>query len=72
LRSAVLVSQDSPTAVLQFSRLVRESRNESRRVFFDPKELTRWLGEVLTNAEKVRLVEFLGEPVERLPKVPRR
>jgi hypothetical protein len=72
LRSGGLASNDSPIAVLQFVRLVRESRHESRRLFFDEQELTRWLGEVLTDAEKVRLSEFLREPVERQPKTPGR
>ena len=66
LRSGALASQDSSIAVLQFLRLVRESKLESRRLFFDEEELTRWLGEVLTDAEKARLLEFLHEPVERL------
>ncbi|HTV25701.1 MAG TPA: hypothetical protein VMG12_43695 [Polyangiaceae bacterium] len=65
LRSGALASHDSPIAVLQFLRLVRESKNESRRLFFDEGELMRWLGEVLTDAENARLLEFLHEPVER-------
>jgi hypothetical protein len=72
LRSGALASRDSPIAVLQFLRLVRESRHESRRLFFDEDPLTRWLGEVLTDAEKARLNDFLHEPVERQPKVPAR
>lgn len=68
LRSGALASRDSPIAVLQFLRLVRESRHDSRRLFFDEGELVSWLGEVLTDAEKVRLVEFLNEPLARNPK----
>jgi hypothetical protein len=67
LRSAVLASLDSRIAMLQVVRLVRESRHETRRLFFDEDELTRWLGEVLTDPEKVRLSEFLQEPVPRQP-----
>jgi hypothetical protein len=51
--------------MLQVVRLVRESRHETRRLFFDEDELTRWLGEVLTDPEKVRLGEFLHEPAPR-------
>lgn len=69
LRSGALASHESPIAVLQFLRLVRESRHESRRLFFDEDELTRWLGEVLTDAEKARLTEFLREPIERQPRL---
>jgi hypothetical protein len=62
LRSGALASRDSPLAMLQPSRLVRETRHESRRLFFDEDELTRWLGEVLSEPEKARLREFLQEP----------
>lgn len=72
LRSGALASRDSPIAVLQFLRLVRESRHESRRLFFDEDDLTRWLGEVLTDAEAERLNEFLHEPVQRQLKAPPR
>jgi hypothetical protein len=68
LRSGALASRGSPSAVLQFLRLVRESKNESRRLFFDEHELTGWLGEVLTQAESERLTEFLNEPVEVPPR----
>jgi hypothetical protein len=68
LRSGALASRDSPIAVLQFLRLVRESRLDTRRLFFDEDELTRWLGEALNDAEKARLIEFLHEPVGRDPK----
>lgn len=70
LRSGALASRDSPIAVLQFLRLVRESRHESRRLFFDEDALTRWLGEMLTDAEKLRLNDFLREPVAGQPKPP--
>jgi hypothetical protein len=70
LRSGALASRDSPIAVLQFLRLVRESRHDSRRLFYDADALTRWLGEVLTDAERARLNEFLHEPVERQRKGP--
>jgi hypothetical protein len=72
LRSGALASRDSPIAVLQFLRLVRESRHESRRLFFDEDALRRWLGEVLTDAEKLRLDEFLREAVAGQPKPPTR
>lgn len=63
LRSGALASRSAPVAVLQFLRLVRQSKHESRRLFFDEAELTSWLGEVLTDAERARLSEFLNEPV---------
>jgi hypothetical protein len=63
-RSGALASQNAPIAVLQFLRLVRQSKHESRRLFFAEDALSRWLGEVLTDAEKIRLAEFLGEPVQ--------
>lgn len=63
LRSGALASQSSPIAVLQFLRLVRESKNESRRLFYSKFALEQWLGEVLEPAEATRLDEFLNEPV---------
>jgi hypothetical protein len=63
LRSGALASRSAPVALLQFLRLVRQSKHESRRLFFDESALTSWLGEVLTDAESARLAEFLNEPV---------
>ncbi len=65
-RSGALASRSAPVAVLQFLRLVRQSKHESRRLFFDESALTSWLGEVLTDAERARLAEFLNEPVTGL------
>jgi hypothetical protein len=64
LRSGALASRNAPIAVLQFLRLVRQSKHESRRLFFAEDALTSWLGEVLTDAERIRLAEFLSEPVQ--------
>jgi hypothetical protein len=58
-RSAILVSDRSPTAVMQFFRLVRESHNENRRLFSEPGELAAWLDEVLSPEEIARLHAFL-------------
>jgi hypothetical protein len=68
-RSAALASRRSPSAVLQFMRLVRESNNEHRRLFHDPGALVAWLGEVLTPEEVERLRAFLGavRPPARAP-----
>jgi hypothetical protein len=63
LRSGALASRGAPIAVLQFLRLVRQSKLDSRRLFFDQDALTLWLGEVLTEAERARLTEFLNEQV---------
>ncbi|HET9955618.1 MAG TPA: hypothetical protein VFQ61_13985 [Polyangiaceae bacterium] len=64
-RSAALASAHSPTAVLQFTRLVRESNNERRRLFDDASALIAWIGEVLTRPELTRLEEFLREAPPR-------
>lgn len=58
-RSATIASKRSPTAVMQFIRLVRESKHPDRRLFYEPDELERWLGEVLTPEESHRLHDFL-------------
>jgi hypothetical protein len=61
VRSAAVGSLDSPSAVMQFCRLVRESDNDNRKLFFDPERVQQWLGEVLTATEKARLHTFLEE-----------
>jgi hypothetical protein len=58
-RSGILASPNSPVAVLQFVRLVRESHHPSRRIVYQPSELEAWLGPVLTPAEADRLAMFL-------------
>jgi hypothetical protein len=64
LRSGAIASRDSPVGVLQFLRLVRESKLETRRLFFDVDPLKTWLNEVLTEPERLRLNAFLQEPVQ--------
>jgi hypothetical protein len=64
-RSGAVISRQSPSAVLQFLRLVRESRHPDRRLFYKVDELVAWLSEVLTLAETARMKEFLQEPLER-------
>ncbi len=61
VRSALLYSEESPTAVMQFLRLIRDSDHPNRRMFSDPNELAAWLDEVLTAAESARLRQFLGD-----------
>jgi hypothetical protein len=58
-RSAILVSSDSPIAVLQFLHLARETHHPQRRIFHFEDEMVSWLGERLTDQERWRLVEFL-------------
>jgi hypothetical protein len=59
LRSSILILPDSPTAVMQALRLVKESKNESRRVFTSPSDLVAWNAEITTPAELDRLTLFL-------------
>lgn len=59
LRSAALASEDSPLAVLQFVRLIRDADLPDRKLFKHGDELYRWLSEVLTAAERARLRRFL-------------
>lgn len=61
VRSAVLASHDSPSAVMQFLRLVRGSGTKDRQLFFEEEPLITWLGEVLTATESARLRRFLNE-----------
>jgi len=59
-RSATLASRESPTTMLQFIRVVRETKHPERRVFFDEDELREWLTPLLTPAEAARLRAFLA------------
>jgi hypothetical protein len=61
-RSAALASNDSPMAVLQFVRVIRDAKSPERKLFTDTRELSLWLSEVLSNPERTRLREFLAEP----------
>ena len=65
-RSAALVNRDAPVSVLQFLRVIREADLPDRKLFHDPDELVRYLGEVLSATELARLRIFLAE---RLPKL---
>jgi len=58
-RSAILGATNSPVAVLQFLRVVRESRHPARRVYEDRRPMIAWLGERLTEPERERLAQFL-------------
>jgi hypothetical protein len=59
-RSALLHLRESPTAVMQFLRLVREAEHPARRLFTDVGELVAWVSEVLTPPEVARVRTFLG------------
>lgn len=65
-RSAALASPDSPSAVLQFVRLIREADLPDRKLFTDRDELYDWLAETLTNDERLRLKAFLAEGAGRM------
>jgi hypothetical protein len=60
-RVAIVVASTNATLAMQLQRIVRESRNPSRRVFFEAEEARVFLGEVLDVAEIARLRTFLGE-----------
>jgi hypothetical protein len=60
-RSAALASNDSPGAVLQFVRLIREANLPDRKLFLESNELYAWLSEVLSIKERVRLTAFLAQ-----------
>jgi precorrin isomerase len=60
-RSGILASPNSPTALMQFFRLVRESEHPSRRVVTSLTELEDWVAPVLSHLELKRMREFLAE-----------
>jgi hypothetical protein len=58
-RSAILGSSTSPVAVLQFLRVVRDTKHPARRVFEDRRATLTYLSDCLTPAERDRLGQFL-------------
>ena len=60
-RSGILAMPDSPTALMQFFRIVRESEHPRRKVVTSIEELEAWIMPLLTPSEIKRLVEFLHE-----------
>jgi hypothetical protein len=60
-RSGAIASANSPSAVLQFIRLVRESGHHDRRLFEEQEALIAWLSECLNAQEVIRLRAFLNE-----------
>jgi hypothetical protein len=59
-RSGALLPINSSVAMLQFTRILRESNNPKRRGFTDPHNLVAWLSEVLTPDEIARLETFIA------------
>jgi len=60
-RSAALANQEAPVTVLQFMRVIREAGLPDRKLFFSEQELQSWVGEILSEAERERLRDFLAE-----------
>jgi hypothetical protein len=66
-RVAIVVAPTNATLGMQLQRLVRESANPSRRVFFDGEEAAAFLGEVLAPEESERVRAFLAEDFATSP-----
>lgn len=58
-RSGILHNENQATTVLQMVRLIREAQFPDRKVFTQPTEMAKWLGEVLTDAHKARVNKLL-------------
>jgi hypothetical protein len=59
-RSALLVSAESATFILQLERMLREANNPIRRTFRERQELIDWLRPSLTPTERTALAAFLA------------
>jgi hypothetical protein len=59
-RSAVIATAQAPVAILQFMRLIRESRLPDRKMFLNAPELISWMDEALDAEEQQRLRAFLA------------
>jgi hypothetical protein len=60
-RSGILGSNDSPTAVMQFFRVIREGGHPDRKFFSDTNTMFTFLDERLTPEEAARMREFIRE-----------
>lgn len=69
IRSAILTLPERSLSNLQVMRIVREAELEERRHFTSAESLCRWLSEVLTEPERVRLAEFIGPDERAAPSV---
>lgn len=58
-RSAILYSNDSPTAVLQIIRLLGSAGHPNRRLFSNANEMHAYLSQLLNEEEAARLSVFL-------------
>jgi hypothetical protein len=68
VRNATVAPVDSPTAALQYTRVVRNAGLEVRRLFSSESAAIGWLSEVLTPEERARLIHFLDSGA-RVPEV---
>ena len=59
-RSGALLPVQSPVAMMQLHRMLRESQNPARRGFNDAEALIAYLSEVLTPEETSRLRAFVN------------
>jgi hypothetical protein len=64
-RVAILVARTNATLAMQLQRIVRESANPSRSVFYEADDATKFLDPELDAAERERLRAFLSEPLTR-------
>jgi len=67
-RSAVFVSPESASAILQIERVIREASHPARKAFRNANELVAWLRESLTETEQVRLREILPVATSTRPR----
>jgi hypothetical protein len=67
-RSAILVAPHRSGIALLLERLARDARNPNRRVFDQPEVATRWINELLTEAEQTSIREFLSAGQSSLTK----
>jgi hypothetical protein len=63
-RTALLI-RESALFALQVERVIRNSNHPDRRVFRDPEELKKYLGEVLDPLEQNRLAQFIDDAIGR-------
>ena len=58
-RAALMVARTNATVSMQIERIVRESQNPHRRVFYDAAPCESFLSDVLSPMERMRLRKLL-------------
>jgi hypothetical protein len=60
-KTAILLAPEHAVFSMQLGRLVRQVGDPNRQTFTEPESLLTWLADALTEAERKRAREFVGQ-----------